>query len=210
MFLIRFVLLALSVLSSTVAAFAPLSQTQRLSKTRCSATIDTNFMWNRGGNFGKGDFKFYKGLDKWMDVFPEADRKEFPELFEYPKGVYEVKLNKPLGIVFEEVETGRGVFVQDLVPGGSAANSGSVQIGDVLVGMTAIKVVGAKYERRLIPARSFDFDTMVGAVGSNASRFACDDVILAFERPGVADSAATDLFMGFFEPPFDTPWKQQQ
>lgn len=167
-------------------------------------------MWNRGLSFGKGQFKFYGGFDKWMSVFPDQDRKEFPEIFEYPKGVYEVKLNKPLGIVFEEKESGTGVFVQDLVDSGNAARSGQVAPGDVLVGITAVKVVGAKYERRLIPARKFDFDTMVGAIASNDARFSCEDVILAFERPGEADSAAVDKFMEFFEPPFDNPWKQQQ
>jgi PDZ domain len=167
-------------------------------------------MWNGGLSFGKGQFKFYDGFDKWMSVFPEQDRKAYPEVFEYPKGVYEVKLNKPLGIVFEEIETGKGIYVQDLVEGGNAAKDGSVQIGDVLVGITAVKVVGAKYERRLIPARKFDFDTTVGAISSNDPRFGCDDVILAFERPNQADSAEVDRFMQFFEPPFDNPWKQQQ
>lgn len=119
-------------------------------------------------------------------------------------------MNKPLGIVFEEKESGTGVFVQDLVDSGNAARSGQVAPGDVLVGITAVKVVGAKYERRLIPARKFDFDTMVGAIASNDARFSCEDVILAFERPGEADSAAVDKFMEFFEPPFDNPWKQQQ
>lgn len=183
---------------------------RRLTGTRCSATIETSSLWNRGLSFGKGHFKFYDGFDKWMSVFPDQDRKAYPEVFQYPQGVYEVKLNKPLGIVFEEIATGKGVYVQDLVPGGNAAMDGSVQPGDVLVGITAVKVVGAKYERRLIPARKFDFDTVVGAISSNIPRFGCDDVILAFERPLEADSAEVDKFMEFFEPPFDNPWKQQQ
>jgi PDZ domain len=185
------------------------------STTSCFAAgatgIQTGFMWNAGLSFGKGQFKFYNGFDDFMKVFPEEDRLAFPETFQLPKGVYEIVLKKPLGIVFEEFEDGSGgLFVQDLVPGGNAERTGQVQVGDVLVGMTAVKVVGAKYERRLIPARKFDFDTMVGAIGSNDERFSCTNVILMLERPREADSAAVDTFMEFFEPPFDNPWKQRQ
>lgn len=119
-------------------------------------------------------------------------------------------MTKPLGIIFEEIEAGKGVFVQELVEGGLAERQGRVQPGDVLVGVTAVKIVGAKWERRLIPARTFDFDTVVGAIGSNEAKWGCNDVILMFERPGEADSAAVDTFLEFFEPPFDNPWKQQQ
>jgi hypothetical protein len=186
------------------------TSTCRAATKLSSGSVDTAFMWNRGLNFGKGQFKFYDGFDKWMSVFPEEDRLAYPEVFSYPPGVYEVKLNKPLGIVFEEIEQSSGVYVKSLVDGGNAAKNGIIQLGDVLIGITAVKVVGAKYERRLIPARKFDFDTMVGAIASNDARFGCDDVILAFERPGVAVSEDVDTFMAFFEPPFDNPWKQQQ
>lgn len=214
--LVSFFLLA----STTTAAFAPPqlfgTTTDRprtstsISRPLQATAIDTSFMWNRGLNFGKGQFKFYKGFDQWMSVFPEEDRKEYPEVFNFPAGVYEVELEKPLGVVFEEIDMGKGLYVQDLVEGGNAERQGIIQQDDVLVGITATKVVGAKYERRLIPARKFDFDTMVGAVESNAPRFGCESVILAFERPSEADPAKTDEFMSFFEPPFDNPWKQQQ
>jgi PDZ domain len=183
---------------------------EKPTSSRLEASVETSFMWNRGLNFGKGNFKFYDGFEKWMSVFPEQDRQSNPDVFSFPKGVYEVKLTKPLGIVFEELESGRGLYVKGLLDNGNAEKNGKIQIGDVLIGITAVKVVGAKYERRLIPARKFDFDTMVGAIGSNEPRFACNDVILAFERPGDADSAFVDEFMSFFEPPFDNPWKQQQ
>ena len=65
------------------------------------------------------------------------------------------------------------------------------------------QVVGAKWERRLIPARKFDFDTAVGAISSNEPKWGCDDVILMFERPGESDQKAVDEFLDFFEPPFD-------
>jgi hypothetical protein len=167
-------------------------------------------MWNRGLSFGKGDFKFYRGFDAWMDVFPEEDKLRYPEIFNFPKGLYEVQLSKPLGIVFEEIDMGKGLYVKDLVENGNAALSNNIAVGDVLVGITAVKVVGAKYERRLIPARNFDFDTLVGAITSNDPRYGCDDVLLVFERPNEADPQVVDKFMEFFEPPFDNPWKQRQ
>ena len=39
----------------------------------------------------------------------------YPEMFSLPKGVYETKLPKPLGIAFEEREPGKGVVVDYLV-----------------------------------------------------------------------------------------------
>jgi hypothetical protein len=164
-------------------------------------------MWGRGLNFGKGDFTFYRSFDSFLRPFPQEDREAFPEVFNLPKGVYEVSLTKPLGIVFEEIEAGKGVYVQDLVEDGLAARHGKIRKGDVLVGVTAVKIVGAKWERRLIPARNFDFDTTVGAIGSNEPKWGCDDVVLMFERPGEADSKAVDEFLDFFEPPFDSPCK---
>lgn len=167
-------------------------------------------MWNAGLSFGKGDFRFYQSFNKMMGVFPVEDREAFPDLFRLPRGVYEVSLRKPLGIVFEEIDSGRGLYIQDLVPDGNASVDGTVRIGDILVGITAVKIVGAKYERRLIPARNFDFDTMVGAIASNEEKWGCDDVVLMVERPGEADSVQVAEFMQFFEPPFDNPWKQRQ
>lgn len=164
-------------------------------------------MWGSGLNFGKGEFAFYKSFDAFMKPFAEEDREAFPEIFNLPKGVYEVILTKPLGIVFEEIEAGKGVFVQDLVEGGLAERQGKIQVGDVLVGVTAVKIVGAKWERRLIPARKFDFDTTVGAIGSNEAKWGCNDVVLMFERPSDSEKAEVDKFMAFFEPPFDNPCK---
>jgi len=130
--------------------------------TVCHAEFNVAGMWNRGLNFGKGTFKFYNGFESWMSVFPDEDKAAFPEIFNLPKGLYEVDLEKPLGIVFEEIDIGKGLVVQDIVEGGNADYNGNVKIGDLLVGITAVKVVGAKFERRMIPCRKFDFDTMVG------------------------------------------------
>jgi hypothetical protein len=54
----------------------------------------------------------------------------------------------------------------------------------------------------MLPARKFDFDTAVGAIGSNERKWNCDDVVLMLERPSEADSDAVDAFLEFFEPPF--------
>jgi len=177
--------------------------------------------------------QFYDGFEKWSNIFGEDDRKAYEDVFTLPDGVYEVSLQKPLGIVFEELDSdSKGLYVLDLVEGGNAQRDGRIQKGDLLVAITAVKIVGAKYERRLIPCRKFDFDTMVGAVESNDRKFGCNDVIMMFERPpavaiaaesggdgGEGDvetnkakqqSAKVDEFLSFFEPPFDNPWKQRQ
>jgi hypothetical protein len=153
--------MAVCSVSAFVVQTNPPAKTFRPSNTLCHATVDTSFMWNGGNSYGKGQFKFYAGFEKWMSVFPDEDRKANPELFNLPKGVYEVKLEKPLGIVFEEIDFGKGLYVQDLVDGGNADIEGSVQKDDILIGITAVKIVGAKFERRLIPCLGFDFDTMV-------------------------------------------------
>lgn len=54
----------------------------------------------------------------------------------------------------------------------------------------------------MIPARKFDFDTTVGAIGSNEPKWTCNDVVLMFERPGECVKEEVDAFMEFFEPPF--------
>ena len=148
-----------SVSAFVVQTNAP--KTFRPSNTLCHSAINTSNMWNGGNSYGKGQFKYYKDFDSWMSVFPEDDRKAFPEVFNLPKGVYEVKLNGPLGIVFEEIDFGKGLFVKDLVEGGNAAKQGTIELDDVLIGLTAVKVVGAKFERRLLPTFLFDFETMV-------------------------------------------------
>lgn len=170
--------------------------------TSCQA-LSVPGMWGSGLNFGKGDFAFYRSFEAFMRPFTQEDREAFPEVFNIPKGVYEVSLTRPLGIVFEEIDAGKGVYVQDLVEDGLAARQGKIQVGDILVGVTAVKIVGAKWERRMIPARRFDFDTTVAAIGSNEPKWGCNDVVLMFERPGEANQEALDEFFAFLEPPFD-------
>lgn len=205
-----FLFAALSLFGVT-DAFTPIQKSHRARLETSLHSLSVPGMWQGGNSFGKGQFKFYKNFDSWMEPFTDEDRAAYPDVFNMPPGVYEVGLQKPLGIVFEEMESGKGVYVLDLVEGGNAERMGDcIQKGDVLVGITAVKIVGAKWERRLIPARNFDFDTMVGAIGSNDPKWGCNDVICMFERPGEADPEKTDSFLEFFEPPFANPWKQQQ
>jgi hypothetical protein len=196
--------------ASFTTAFVVNQDSTRRFDTACFSTLSVPGMWPSGLSYGKGEFKFYRSFESFGNVFSDEDRAANPEVFNLPKGVYEVSLTTPLGIVFEEIELGKGVYVQDLVEGGMAERSGKIDVGDVLVGMTAVKIVGAKWERRMIPARKFDFDTAVGAISSNNPKWGCEDVICMFERPGEADPVKTDAFLEFFEPPFDNPWKQQQ
>ena len=175
-----------------------------------TALHGVNGIWNNANDFGKGKFRFYDGLQSYMQPFPDEDRELYPEMFKLPKGIYEVALTKPCGIVFEEIEANCGVYVADLVEGGNAYSQGVIQKDDVLVGITAVQIAGAKWERRLIPARKFGFDLVVGAIGSNDIKWGCNDVILMVERPDEADREEVDKFLEFFEPPTDTPWKLSQ
>jgi hypothetical protein len=173
-----------------------------------SLGIRMSGVWNSGLDFGKGQFRFYEGFDKWMEPFPKEDREAYPSMFRLPTGVYETKLTAPLGIAFEERNEG-GVVVDYLVEGGSAELQGTIQPGDVLVGVSAVKVIGAKWERRLVPCHKWPLETVVGAIGSNQKKWGCQDVILQFTRKSdAADDEAVAAHLEFFEPPLDSPWKK--
>ena len=103
-----------------------------------------------------------------------------------PEGVFEVAIEKPLGIQFEEkgpVIGKSGVKVIGLVDGGNAKKCGKVEAGDELVGVTAIQYVGSKWERKMFDCSKWGFDTVVDAIASNEPKFDCVDVILQFSRP---------------------------
>ena len=200
-------LAAACLLAHRASAFTTSSSGGRSLQTALPAK---NGIWNTGNDFGKGDFRFYEDLESFMKPFPPEDREEFPQYFKLPKGVYEVKLATPCGIMFEEIEPGKGVYVQDLVEGYSAERQGVIQKDDVLVGITAIQIAGAKWERRMLPCRYFGFDMVVGAIGSNEPKWGCDNVVMLMERPGEADPEEVDKWLEYFEPPKDTPWKLSQ
>jgi len=117
-----------------------------------------------------------------------------------PENVYEVLIQRPLGICFEEdgpIIGMSGVSVTEVVPGSNAAEGtevlknvggknaaapGKVEVGDKLIGVTAIRFVGAKWERELFDCRKWSFDTVVDAISSNNEKFISDFVILQLER----------------------------
>uniref|UniRef100_A0A7S1FVB1 PDZ domain-containing protein n=1 Tax=Corethron hystrix TaxID=216773 RepID=A0A7S1FVB1_9STRA len=186
----------------------PFGVLNRYSGSLCTRlhSFSSSGVWNMGNAFGKGQFRFYESFDQWMAPL-SADKEEFPELFSLPDGVYETNLEKPLGIIFEEIEAGKGVYVKELVEGGNADRQGIILPGHELVAITAVKIVGAKWERRMIPALNFDFDTVVGAIMSNDQKWGCNDVVLQFRKPEVYDEDRLMTHLDFFEPPFNSPWK---
>mmetsp|Transcript_59270 Transcript_59270/g.156043 ORF Transcript_59270/g.156043 Transcript_59270/m.156043 type:complete len:210 (-) Transcript_59270:766-1395(-) len=195
--------LLLALAARPVAAFSVPSQQQLRpsSSSRHSAAVAQHSQgWD---GFGKGPFKFYNDFDSFMSPFPDEDREEYPEMFILPKGVYEVSLQKPLGIAFEETEPGRGVLVDYLVEDGNAAKSGKIQPGDVLILVTAVKVFGPRWERKLLPAIDMPFDVTMAAIGSNEPRYQARDVVMQFMRPSEADEAEVRKFIDFFEIPYD-------
>lgn len=121
------------------------------------------------------------------DVFYMGAEYAYPNGPKEPlkAGVFEVALKKPCGIVFEEIDAvfPRGVKVLSLVEGGNAESSGAIQAGDKLVAVSAIRFIGAKYERDMFDATQMDFDKVVEAIGSNEEKWRCPDVILQFTRP---------------------------
>ena len=128
-------------------------------------------------------------------------------------------LDKPLGIAFESGDDG-GVVVDYLVEGGNAANDGTIQPGDVLIATTAAISIDIKFERKLIPSRYLDFDTIMAGIGSNEPKYhkkRKNDVILQFARPGAPYENDGDPYAGgkrgvndyvkSLEFPPDSPWR---
>jgi len=122
-------------------------------------------------NFGD---VFYMGAEY---EYPNGPREPLPE------GTWEIALKRPCGIVFEERDGRRGVEVAEVVDGGNAAAQGSLRAGDVLVGVSAIRCIGAKFQREMFDATDMDFETVVEAIGSNEPKWKCEDVLLQFTRP---------------------------
>jgi hypothetical protein len=116
-----------------------------------------------------------------MKPFVDKYRAVFPEIVIVPKGVvYEVSFfnQRNLGesILFEEIEFGKGVSVQDFVEGVSLAEREGKEI--CWLALHCCQMFGAKWERRLIPSRNFDFDTSVGAIlltSNEANKWCCND-----------------------------------
>ena len=61
--------------------------------------------------------------------------------------------------------------VDYLVEGGNAERSGAIKPGDVLLATTACMGRDGTFERKVIPSRYLDFDTIMSAIGSNEPKF---------------------------------------
>ena len=148
----------------------------------------------------------------------QEDRDAYPALFQLPEHCYEVKVDKPMGIAFIET-SGGGVEVEYLVEGSNAEKVGVIKPGDVLLATTACMGRDGTFERRVVPSRYLDFDTIMAAIGSNAPKFhkkRKNDVILQFARPDAPMDNDGDPYAGgkrgvkdYLESikfPSDSPW----
>jgi len=174
--------------------------------------------------FGKGFGSYYSGWADFVKEYPQEDRDAYPALFELPEDCYEIKLNKPLGIAFVEGDNARvgqpdGVKVDYLVEGGNAEKDGTIKPGDTLLATTACMGRDGTFERKVIPSRYLDFDTIMSAIGSNEPKFNKErknDVILQFCRPGARYENEGDPYDGgkrgiadyldSLKFPVDSPW----
>ena len=110
---------------------------------------------------------------------------------------YAVRLQKPLGIIFEEVNIGEaeGVVVAGLVEDGNADRDGRISIGDRLMRVSAVQFGGQEslvklgggaqftsVSRNLIPCLKLPFDTIMAAIASNEGRWGYTDVALELRQ----------------------------
>lgn len=95
-------------------------------------------------------------------------------------GEYTVRLPKPLGIVFEEVEVGKpaGVRVARVVEGSNADLNGRVCVGDELVSTSAVVFTDkfnsgsfSNWERQMVTCTKMEFDGIMAAIRSNDGRY---------------------------------------
>ena len=186
--MLRAAVTALVLASAANALLAP-----RATTSRATALRATGDRWYEGK-----DVKYPRGAAEMPAAPPEetGGGGHEPKLFKFwasihdEPDVYEVKLARPLGIVFEELGTAqapRGVKVIEVQPDSNAAAAGTVAVGDVLVGVSAVRYIGGAYlgkarpERDIFPADKMDFDTVVGAISSNEPP-ECTDVVLRLRR----------------------------
>lgn len=64
-------------------------------------------------------------------------------------------------------------------------------VSQVLIAVTAYKAPSAmsRFERKLIPCKALDFDTIMGAIGTNTPP-RCTDVVMQFMRPSEIEDEA--------------------
>lgn len=126
------------------------------------------------------------------DLFPYLDENT-GNWNKLPDDVYEVSIKAPMGVVFEENKPGlsAGLYVAEIVEDMNAAKSGELFVGDKLIACTAIKVMGAKWERFLVDTTKLDFETCMSALQSNKAQFGAKDIIMHVKREPVAAASAS-------------------
>jgi hypothetical protein len=205
-------------MQESIGMLLMLASADAYAMTGLAATTHARRATTPAMEFGKGFGSFYSGWDDWVGEYPKEDREAYPALFSLPENCYEICLPKPLGIAFIEGDDG-GVVVEDLVDGGNAQLSGVIAVGDVLLATTAAMGRDGTFERKVIPSRYLDFDTIMGAIGSNGPQFhkqRKNDVILQFARPNAPYENEGDPYSGgkrgikdYLESlkfPSDSPW----
>lgn len=107
-------------------------------------------------------------------------------------------IKKPLGIVLAENAKDQTVFVEEVVPGGNAEQTGKVQVGDVLVACSATLLKAGKegeFEREGYGQRPYDnwetvnfdcrgqkYETVMAALSSNNPRWGINQITISLER----------------------------
>ena len=151
-----------------------------------------------------------------------STRMRTRQLLAVAAATYTVRLPKPLGIQFEENVPGqpRGVSVAGLVPGGNAERDGRVLVGDTLVRVSAVSFGGqsalltlgtgqqyTSFQRDLIPATKLNFDTIMGAIGSNEGRYGYTDVVMELRHtPASVPRPAASRVQRFDGDKADVQW----
>ncbi|KAG2500596.1 hypothetical protein HYH03_001364 [Edaphochlamys debaryana] len=117
-----------------------------------------------------------------------------------PPDCVRVTLQKPIGVVFEQGRAGGPVFVSEVTPGGHAAKSGVVAVGDILTACSAVYLYKGtdallyahdgpeerpydKWEAIEFDCDGQDFKTVMAALHSNNTRLGKTDITLVLRKP---------------------------
>lgn len=131
----------------------------------------------------------------WM--YRSDCRAGSPSMYAGIGAKYTVRLQKPLGITFEECTPGQddGVAIANISETGSAYGDSRVCVGDKLLRVSAVVFGGqgalltignnpafTDWQRELIPCAKESFDTIMAAIGSNNGRWGYTDIVLELQH----------------------------
>lgn len=116
-----------------------------------------------------------------------------------PEGARRLRMEKPLGIVFEEVADDKGAVVVQVGPGSNAERAG-VKVGERLVAVSATTLRAGKegeyaktghggrpfdnFEIVMYPCKNDDFRSILKAFASNNERWGINHVSIVLEPEG--------------------------